>query len=85
MFKKVIYFNTGAQIVGKGITASITLLITLVLFRTLDASGYGDFTKIFVFVGYFYTFVDFAMSQMYGFFFLMYKSYIPRNLPYISK
>ena len=65
MFKKVIYFNTGAQIVGKGITASITLLITLVLFRTLDASGYGDFTKIFVFVGYFYTLADFGLNTIY--------------------
>lgn len=64
MFKKVFY-NTGAQIVGKGITASITLLITLILFRTLGVSGYGDFTKIFVFVGYFYTLADFGLNTIY--------------------
>lgn len=64
MFKKVIY-NTGAQIFGKGITATITLLITLVIGRTLGPTGYGDFTKIFVFVGYFYTLADFGLNQIY--------------------
>lgn len=64
MFKKVFY-NTGAQIVGKGITASITLLITLIIGRTLGPAGYGDFTKIFVFVGYFYTLADFGLNTIY--------------------
>ena len=64
MFKKV-FLNTGAQIVGKAFTASITLLITLVLFRTLGAAGFGDFTKIFVFVGYFYTLADFGLNTIY--------------------
>lgn len=64
MFKKV-FFNTGAQIFGKGITATITLLITLVIGRTLGPTGYGDFTKIFVFVGYFYTLADFGLNQIY--------------------
>ena len=64
MFKKVL-FNTGAQIIGKGITASITLLVTLIIGRTLGPQGYGDFTKIFVFVGYFYTLADFGLNQIY--------------------
>lgn len=64
MFKKVFY-NTGAQIVGKAITASITLLITLIIGRTLGPAGYGDFTKIFVFVGYFYTLADFGLNTIY--------------------
>ena len=64
MFKKVFY-NTGAQIAGKIITASITLLISLIIFRTLGASGYGDFTKVFVFVGYFYTLADFGLNTIY--------------------
>lgn len=64
MFKKVVY-NTGAQVVGKAVTASITLLITLIIGRTLGASGYGDFTKIFVFVGYFYTLADFGLNTIY--------------------
>lgn len=64
MFKKVFY-NTGAQIVGKTITASITLLITFIIFRNLGPAGYGDFTKIFVFVGYFYTLADFGLNAIY--------------------
>ena len=64
MFKKVIY-NTGAQIVAKGISASTTLIITLIIGRTLGPAGFGDFTKIFVFVGYFYTIVDFGLNSIY--------------------
>ena len=64
MFKKVFY-NTGAQIVGKAATASITLLVTFIITRTLGPAGYGDFTKIFVFVGYFYTLADFGLNAIY--------------------
>ncbi|MDP2632775.1 MAG: flippase, partial [Candidatus Curtissbacteria bacterium] len=64
MFKKVI-FNTGAQVVGKAITASITLLITVIIGKNLGPAGYGDFTKIFVFVGYFYTLADFGLNSIY--------------------
>src|SRR3989304_4475276 len=64
MFKKVIY-NTGAQIFGKAITAATTLLITVLIGRALGESGYGDFTKIFVFVGYFYTIADFGLNTIY--------------------
>ena len=64
MFKKVIY-NTGSQIVGKVITASITLVVTIIIGRTLGESGYGDFTKIFVFVGYFYTLADFGLNAIF--------------------
>lgn len=64
MFKKVIY-NTGAQIIGKAVTASITLLITVIIGRSLGPAGYGDFTKIFVFVGYFYTLADFGLNAIY--------------------
>lgn len=64
MFKKVI-FNTSAQIIGKVITASTTLLITLLIVRSLGPAGYGDFTKIFVFIGYFYSFADFGLNNIY--------------------
>jgi O-antigen/teichoic acid export membrane protein len=64
VFRKVIY-NTSAQVVGKAITASITLLVTLIIGRTLGPAGYGDFTKIFVFVGYFYTLADFGLNSIY--------------------
>ena len=64
MFKKVLY-NTGAQIFGKGITATTTLLITILIGSALGKAGYGDFTKIFVFVGYFYTLGDFGFNTIY--------------------
>lgn len=64
MFRKVLY-NTGSQIIGKGITASATLFITLLIGRSLGPAGFGDFTKIFVFVGYFYTFADFGLNAVF--------------------
>lgn len=64
MFKKVFY-NTSAQIFGKLITASTTLLVTIIIGRSLGEAGFGDFTKIFTFVGYFYTFGDFGLNSIF--------------------
>ena len=50
---------------GKGVTATSTLLITILIGRALGEAGYGDFTKIFVFVGYFYTIADFGLNTIY--------------------
>lgn len=64
VFKKVFY-NTGAQVIGKAVTATTTLLVTLIIGRSLGPTGYGEFTKIFVFVGYFYTLVDFGLNSVF--------------------
>ena len=64
MFKKVAY-NTGAQVIGKFVTAAATLLVTIVIGRSLGEAGYGNFTKIFTFVGYFYTFADFGLNAIF--------------------
>lgn len=64
MFKKIFY-NTGAQIAAKVITASSTLALTVLIGRSLGPAGYGDFVKIFTFVGYFYIFTDFGLNQTY--------------------
>ncbi len=64
MIKKVFY-NAGAQIIGKVITASSTLFITIIIARSLGNEGYGDFTKVFVFVGYFYTVADFGLNTVF--------------------
>ena len=64
MFKKVIY-NTASQVVGKLITATSSLLITIIVGRSLGPAGYGDFTKIFTFVGYFYTIANFGFNAIY--------------------
>lgn len=64
MFKKVIY-NTASQTIAKLITATSSLLITIIIGRSLGPAGYGDFTKIFTFVGYFYTIADFGFNAIY--------------------
>lgn len=64
MFKKVIY-NTASQTIAKLITATSSLLITIIIGRSLGPAGYGDFTKIFTFVGYFYTVADFGFNAIY--------------------
>ena len=64
MIKKVLT-NTLAQLIAKGFTATTTLTVTLLISRFLGPSGFGDFTKVFVFVGYFYTFVDFGFNSIY--------------------
>ena len=64
MFKTVL-FNTGAQIAGKIITASTTLLVTFIIARALGEAGYGEFTKIFVFIGYFYILTDFGLNTIF--------------------
>ena len=60
-----VFYNAGAQILGKGFTAGTTLIVTLLVGRSLGPAGFGDFTKIFVFVGYFYTFADFGLNSIY--------------------
>jgi len=64
VFKKVLY-NTGAQTLGKIVTASATLLITLIIGRSLGPALFGEFTKIFVYVGYFYVLVDFGLNSIF--------------------
>src|SRR3972149_6926052 len=60
-----VFYNAAAQILGKGFTAGTTLIVTLLVGRSLGPAGFGDFTKIFVFVGYFYTFCDFGLNSIF--------------------
>ena len=64
MFKKVLK-NTFFQLIGKATTGVTTLVITIIIGRALGPAGYGDFTKIFVFVGYFYIFADFGLNAVF--------------------
>lgn len=64
MYKKIFY-NTATQTLGKVITASCTLLVTILIGKALGEAGYGEFTKVFVFVGYFYTLTDFGLNTVY--------------------
>lgn len=64
MYKKVFY-NTASQIFGKAITASSTLIVTVIIGNALGEAGFGELTKIFVFVGYFYTLCDLGANSIY--------------------
>lgn len=64
MFRKV-FVNTGSQIIAKIVSASVTLLVTILVSFSLGEQGYGEFTKIFVFIAYFYTVVDFGLNAIY--------------------
>ncbi len=64
MVKKVFY-NTASQIFGKGLTATSSFIVTILISRALGEAGYGDFAKIQVFVGYFYTLADFGLNSIY--------------------
>lgn len=64
MLKKV-FTNTFAQVVGKAFTATSSLIVTILIGKNLGPTGYGQFTQVFVFVGYFYTVVDFGLNAIY--------------------
>jgi O-antigen/teichoic acid export membrane protein len=57
--------NTAYQIVGKVITSATTFGISMILTHYLGVAGYGDFTKITVFVGLFTVATDFGLNAAY--------------------
>lgn len=60
-----VFYNAGSQLVGKGFTAGATLLVTIFIGRALGPQGFGEFTKIFVYVGYFYIVTDFGLNSIF--------------------
>lgn len=60
-----VFYNAGSQVVGKVFTATTTLIVTLFIGKALGPTGFGEFTKIFVFVGYFYTISDFGLNSIF--------------------
>jgi len=63
--RKTIALNTISQIIGKLLTSGTTFLISILIARSLGASGYGDFTKVTTFVAFFYLFADFGLNSAY--------------------
>lgn len=57
--RKVAY-NTVIQIIGKAITTIISLYLVAALTRYLGVSGYGQYTTIFAYVGFFSVLADFG-------------------------
>lgn len=63
--KKLVAFNTVAQIVGKVATVSSTLVITLLITRSLGQVSYGEFTIIMAYAALFYLAVDFGVNAIF--------------------
>ncbi len=57
--------NTTSQIIGKGIGAGITLIITVLIANRFGAAGYGDFTKITTYIAFFYLVADFGLNAVF--------------------
>ncbi len=63
--RRLVAFNTISQVTGKIITSATTFGISIIIARTLGATGYGDFTKITTLVAFFYLFSDFGLNAAY--------------------
>lgn len=60
--RKLIAKNTLIQIIGKVITASSTLLVTMLVTRHFGPAGFGDFTIMIVFPALFWIMGDFGFN-----------------------
>ncbi len=60
-----ITLNTVAQFIGRLTSSGSTFIITILLARSLGADGYGDFSKIIAYIGFFYLFVDFGINAAF--------------------
>ncbi|MBI3955736.1 oligosaccharide flippase family protein [Candidatus Gottesmanbacteria bacterium] len=60
-----IFWNTGAQVIGRLVGAGTTFVVSLVIARAFGAQGYGDFAKITTYVALFYLLADFGMNAVY--------------------
>lgn len=63
--KRLIVFNTAAQVVGKVATVSSTLLITFLITSRLGQVSYGEFTIIMAYAALFYLVVDFGINAIF--------------------
>jgi O-antigen/teichoic acid export membrane protein len=61
----LVAWNTTAQIIGKCITGTVTFLFSILIARSFGPVGYGDFTKITIYVAFFYLVSDFGINAIY--------------------
>lgn len=57
--------NTFFQLAARIITSITSLAITLLIAWRLGVGGYGVFTQVTVYIGFFYTFVDFGFNAIF--------------------
>ena len=62
---KKLAWNTGAQLVARGVSALASFVITLFIARRFGAAGFGDFVKITTYTAFFYLLADFGFNAIY--------------------
>ncbi len=63
--RAVICKNTLYQFLSKIITASVTLVTTILIASHFGSLEYGNFVKVSTYIGMFYLFVDFGMNAVF--------------------
>lgn len=62
--KRAIATNTTAQLIGKAVNTTSSLLVTILIARNFGANYYGDFTKAFVTATLFFVGIDFGINAV---------------------
>ena len=62
--KRTIATNTIVQLIGKAVNTTSSLLVTLLIARSLGADFYGEFTKAFVTATLFFIGIDFGLNAI---------------------
>ncbi len=63
--RKAVAINTVSQLIGRGVSAVTTLVVTVIVARTLGVTGYGDFVKATTYVAFFYLLADFGINAVF--------------------
>lgn len=65
MVALVVFRNAFYQMIGRGITATVTLATTVLIASNFGSVGYGDFAKVTAIVGMSALIVDFGFNALY--------------------
>lgn len=65
MVALVVFRNAFYQMIGRGITAIVTLVTTVLIASNFGSVGYGDFAKVTAIVGMSALIVDFGFNALY--------------------
>ncbi len=64
-FAKGVIRDTLIQLIGRGLSATITLLFTLYLARHLGSFYFGEYTKVIAYITLFYMGIDFGLNPVF--------------------
>lgn len=63
-YTKKVALNTAVQAIGRFVSTGTSLILVILLTNYLGTSGYGEYTTIFAFVGFFNVFVDLGLYMI---------------------